>query len=328
MSPILLNKWEEIIIKSKILSASRRTDIPAFYSEWFIRRIREGWVVKYNPYNKQDSYVTIRPEEVAAIFFWSKNYLPLIPYLDELDNKGYNCIFHFTITGYPNYLEPNVPGLKEALKAFKSLASRYSYKQVLWRYDPILFTTELDYFFHKAKFHYLCEELQGYTDQVYISFMNLYDKVSKRLSSKNIPYKDCSLETKINLAHELAEIANSYNIKVYSCCDDYLLDSNRIEKASCINKYLVEKMFNTNISNLTKRPSRKGCGCYESIDIGVYDTCKHKCVYCYANNNEERIEKNYNLHAYDYPALHKGIQLSRCKEEEKSKEYKQMAMFD
>jgi len=304
-----------ILIKPQIISASRRTDIPAFYSEWFINRVRQGWGIKYNPYNKKIACVSLTPENVAAVVFWSKNYTPLLPYLEELDKMGYNLVFHFTITGLPRYFEENVPPPAQALEIFKTLAKRYSPEQVLWRYDPVILTHKTDCRFHLENFTRFCTELAGFTKRCYISYINVYGKVERRLKAHKINLINNNLQEQRELANSLAEVAQKYEIELFSCCNDFLLN-NKIKKARCIDANLLQKCFGIGASTYSLSPSRKECGCYESIDLGLYDTCLHGCLYCYANNREGRIKKNYELYEPGYPALHKGIDLKEIAREE------------
>lgn len=297
-------------MKPNIISASRRTDIPAFYSEWFINRIRQGWGINYNPYNRQVACVSLKPEDVAAIVFWSKNYLPLFPYLDELDKRGFKLLFHFTITGLPASFEENVPSAKDTVEAFRFLARRFTPSQVLWRYDPIILTPQTDYNFHRQNFSRLCEELAGFTTRCYISYVHVYGKVARRLKSRNLSLADDNLQEKKDLAITLAKIARKYDLELFSCCNDFLW-SNEIKKGRCIDANLLQSLFGLEASAYAVRPSRKECGCFESIDLGFYDTCLHLCLYCYANNREESVRKNYALHEAGYPALHKGINIKK-----------------
>ncbi len=312
-------------IKPQIISASRRTDIPAFYSEWFINRIRQEWGVRYNPYNGKTLSISLKADHVGAIVFWSKNYLPLIPYLDELDKKNYNLVFHFTITGLPSCLENNVPPSEQTLKTFKYLAGRYSPDHVLWRYDPILLTETTDYNFHLKTFSYLCSELERYTRRCYISFVNLYGKVEKRLYNNDVTINNDAYQSKIELANFMADISLEHGINLYSCCNEFLLNE-KVKKARCIDAELLRELYRIDISSYSVSPSRKKCGCYKSIDLGLYDTCLHQCLYCYANNRKERIKKNYEHHDPFYPALHKGIDITKYSQHEIGDDYEQISL--
>ena len=291
-----------------------------------MNRIRQGWGIRHNPYNGKSASISLKVEDVVAIYFWSKNYMPLIPYLDELDNKGYNLIFHFTITGLPGCLEKNVPPVEDALNTFRLLARRYSAEQVLWRYDPVVLTENTDFNFHLENFSRLCSEVEGYTRCCYTSFVNLYGKVEKKLSRNRIVVGNDDLQSKKKLANLMADVALKNGIELYSCCNDFLLNE-KIKKARCIDANLLQELFGVDMSHFCLSPSRKECGCYKSIDLGLYDTCLHQCLYCYANNREDSIKKNYELHDPYYPALHKGIDLTKsARGDEKGDGYEQMSL--
>src|SRR4030042_4778791 len=165
-----------------IISASRRTDIPAFYSDWFINRIRAGWCFVPNPVNyHQLSFVPLIPEEVAAIVFWSKNPEPLIKHLDDLDRQGYRYYFQFTLNDYPIELEPALPPANVRIETFKQLSERLGSLRVIWRYDPIIISNQTPITYHLKKFSQISESLKGYTNRVMVSFVDYYRKTDSRL---------------------------------------------------------------------------------------------------------------------------------------------------
>jgi hypothetical protein len=265
-----------------IISASRRTDIPAFYTNWFINSLKQGFVDVKHPYAKKWQRISLKPEDIGAVVFWSKNYSPLLRRIQEIEKRVTNLFFHFTITGN-EILEPNVPHYIEAIKDFIFISKRYSPKHIIWRFDPICITDELSFDYYQDKFVRCAERLQGYTDKCYISFVNLYKKVIINLK-KYVNQKPLKINeiTKRKFAYKLACIAEKYNIKLYSCCNDYLL-SEKVGKASCINGHYLSHLFNIFVDTRSA-PTRKECACTKSIDIGKYNTCFHGCIYCYANS--------------------------------------------
>jgi len=283
----------------KVISASRRTDIPAFYSEWFMNRIRDGYVRWMNPFSKAVYQVSLRPEDVSAIVFWSKNYLPLLPYLDELDAGGYRMVFHFTITGLPRVFEPRVPDVAKLVECARILSHRYGNESVLWRYDPVLISSVSDPQYHVGRFRDMCSRLEGAVKSCYFSFAIYYGKVlrnaEKLESETGIACYDLPRDDRIELANTLAEIAADHEIEMCSCCGDYLL-GDRIKKAHCVDAELLQRLFPERVESLVERPTRKECGCYESTDIGTYQTCPHGCVYCYANTNTQTALRSYERH--------------------------------
>ena len=282
-----------------IISVSRRTDIPAFYSTWFMNRVCEGRVRYANPFGGQQYEVSLLPEDVHAFVFWSKDYMPLLKYLPELESRGYDFYFHFTITGLPAILEEHVPPLKEAIRTFKLLSERYGPKRVIWRFDPIIISNITGPDYYKAIFTEIAACLKGATERCYFSFACLYEKVRKNLlrleSTHHVICSDPDRTVKISLANDLADIASEYGITLYSCCGSYLV-SGRIKKAQCIDGELLYTLFPHKPKQTKVNPTRKECGCVVSRDIGGYDTCPHGCVYCYANINREMAYKRYSAH--------------------------------
>lgn len=290
----------------KIISVSRRTDIPAYYSEWFMNRIRDGYVRWPNPFSGVIHQTSLRPEDVMALVFWSKNYAPLLPHLDELDAGGYRMLFHFTITGLPKAFEPNVPDAAQMTACARTLSTRYGADAVLWRYDPILISTITDRRYHLNRFRELCIEMEGVVNRCYISFTKYYAKVNRNtavLSNETgIVCQDLPLDDRIGIADSLVDIASEYDITMYSCCGDYLV-SGKIRKAHCVDAELLTRLYPDRIQRLSNVPTRDECGCCDCTDIGAYDTCPHGCVYCYANSRMERALKYYGNHDHQVDML-------------------------
>jgi hypothetical protein len=283
----------------RIISASRRTDIPAYYSEWFLRRIAAGYVKWLNPFDGRQITTSLAPEDVAAIVFWSKNYAPILPHLPGLYKLGYRFIFHFTITGLPSVFEPNVPPAEMMIPVARNLAELFGPEKVLWRYDPILISTITNAEYHLGRFEQLADALKGFTKRCYISFPTFYGKTIRNTAAlereTGIKCIDQPIDEKINLSKKLAQIAASYGIDMYACCSEALLCES-IAKAHCVDAELLYRLYPDKMISVPIRPSRKGCGCYESTDIGAYDTCPHGCVYCYANTNKEVAQRRWKSH--------------------------------
>ena len=282
-----------------VISASRRTDIPAFYSEWFINRIRAGYVCWMNPFSKAIHRVSLRPEDMSAIVFRSKNYLPLLPCLDELDSRGYRMLFHFTITGLPRVFEPRVPDLPRLLECARVLSDRYGPEKVLWRCDPILISSVTSAEYYLTRFEELAAGLEGLTRRCYFCFAIYYNNVLRNLDrlhrDTGIECHDPPRDEHLQLATALAEIAAEHEIEMLSCCGDYLVGG-KIKKAHCIDAELLHRLYPDKIGFLAEHPVREECGCAECVDIGMYDTCLHGCVYCYANTNKYMALRNYERH--------------------------------
>jgi len=212
----------------KIISVSRRTDVPAFYSEWLMNHIRDGYVRWVNPFSGLASRVSLRSEDVMAFIFWSKNYAPLLPHLDELDACKYNMLFQFTINGLPDIFEPNVPYAHETIETAKTLSNRYSPDAVLWRYDPVFITSITDKNYHLKRFTDLCTDLEGTVKRCYFSFTVFHNKVNRNASvilrNTGIELRDLPTTNRVELADSLADIAFQHGIQVYACCSEYLVN--------------------------------------------------------------------------------------------------------
>jgi hypothetical protein len=270
-----------------IISASRRTDIPAFYSEWFIQRIKEGEVYVKNPYGGQISRVSLKPDDMHAIVFWSKNYGPLIPRITEVENKTKNLLFHFTITGITKDIEQDTPHYENAIEDFIYLSKRYSPDHLIWRFDPVCITDKVPFDYFEEVFIKCVEKLQGFCSTCYISFVQKYRKALVNLEKySDHTFIDVDTEAQRNYADRLSGIAKKSGIKLYVCCNDYLL-SDSVQKGSCINSRELSELFSDPSISSPAAATRKECACSKSIDIGSYDTCPHGCLYCYANTDKE-----------------------------------------
>ena len=290
-----------------IISVSRRTDIPAFYGNWFINRIKDGYAGYLNPFNKKIRYVSLKREDVVAFVFWSKNYIPFYDDLRILKEQGYNFYYNYTINNFSKKIEPNVPDIDLLLENIKKISATCSPKTINWRYDPIIISDKSDFEFHLKNFNFLAQSLSGYVERCYMSFVHFYKKVRLNLlkssQDDSIKVYDPSFELKVNLANELADIAERNNIKLLSRCSDYLING-KIKKGSCVDLDLINELFQVNYSQETKvKPMRKECGCSYSIDIGSYNTCIHGCLYCYANINKENAKNNFIKTDVDSPVL-------------------------
>lgn len=276
-----------------IISASRRTDIPAFYSEWFFNRIREGHLMVRNPMNvHQVSKINLSPEVVDCIVFWTKNPAPMLSRLPEL-NK-YKYYFQFTLNSYDKSIEPDVPEKKYLISAFKELSDMIGKEKVIWRYDPIILTDKFNIDYHIKWFEVLAEKLSGYTEKCVISFVDLYKKTERNL--KGINLLNLNNEAMNEIAYNLSVIASKYNIMIESCSEEIDLDKYNIKHGKCIDDELISKITGKRIISKKDPNQRQVCGCIKSIDIGAYNTCRHNCLYCYANFNKDMVLKNTRQH--------------------------------
>ncbi len=281
---------------SNIISASRRTDIPAFYMPWFMHRLRAGTVSYPNPFGGQNHTLSLRPEDVHSIVFWSKFYGPFLCHVDELQAQGYAFYAHYTITGAPPCLEPNVPHWEQAVQVFRTLAARTSPRHVQWRFDPILLTDDLDAAFYLDRFRQIAAALEGATTRCYFSFATFYTKVTRRLEKAGIRFIDPPLEARQALVETLAAAASNHGMTLYSCCQADLLSA-RVRPAHCVDADLLAELFPDRPLTRTARPTREQCGCFASRDIGMYDTCPFGCLYCYANTGQTLTSIHHDPHS-------------------------------
>lgn len=284
-----------------ILSVSRRTDIPAFYAEWFMERLRQKYVLVRNPFNIHSiSRIPLTPENVDTVVFWTKNSKPIHRYLDEIDELGYKYYFQYTITPYKNDLEEKVQDKKEIVETFKKLSEKIGSEKVILRYDPVILSDNYTIDFHKKAFARLCDLLAPYTKKIVFSFLDDYKKISKNIKQLNI--KEISAEEMCIMAEYFADTAKKYNLKIESCAEQIDLERFGINHGKCIDNELIEKITGYKLS-VGRDNQRNACGCIKCIDIGEYNTCMHKCLYCYANINKDAAFKNYKLHDTKSPLL-------------------------
>ena len=300
----------------KIISASRRTDIPAFYGEWLMNRIAEGFAGYVNPFNNKKYIVSFKKEDVAAVVLWSKNFIPFQDNLLYLKEKGYTLFFNYTITSLPDIFEPGAPSSDETVESLKFLSSRFSPDHINWRYDPVLVSDITEHDYHLDRFEKLCRSLSGHVNRCYISFPTPYGKVERSLADfktkTGITIHSPYIEEKISMGKSLSSVAYRYNIKIYSCCGDYLT-GDTIGKGHCIDGQILSSLSTADLLPLKVKPTRKECGCTESTDIGIYDSCPHGCVYCYANSNITRAASFYQQYKSDSSCL-KSVFLGVTKE--------------
>lgn len=276
-----------------IVSVSRRTDIPAFYSDWFFNRLKEGVVHSVNPFNRrQIGEISLRPEDVDCFVFWTKNPAPMLDRLDLL--AGYNYYFQFTLTPYGRDAEPGLPDKRELLEVFRRLSAKLGRDRVVWRYDPVFLSGKYDMDFHAVAFRQLAESLHEYTDLCVISFVDLYAKISRNIRTLALfPLDELKMR---QMAAMFSSIAAEYNLTLESCSEKIDLSDCGIRHGQCIDRRRLEKILGGRIDIGKDTNQRQECGCVQSVDIGQYNTCRHLCVYCYANVNARVVEACAAMH--------------------------------
>jgi DNA repair photolyase len=274
-----------------VISVSRRTDIPNYYSDWFIKRVQEGFVEVKNPmYPERKSSIDLSVEAVDCFVFWTKNPKNMLKHLDALSQ--YHYYFQFTLNGYGADIEPGIPDKEDVISTFKALSEKIGSEKVIWRYDPIFINDTYSIKYHTDKFTELATELKGFTNTVVISFIDLYGHAERNMLPFNL--KDISVKDMHYIASEFVKIASENGMKVVSCAEKIDLKEDGVEHGCCIDQYLIEKIIGYQLKGGKDRNQRPECGCFKSRDIGVYNTCLNGCKYCYANYSSGSVKQNIN----------------------------------
>jgi len=281
-----------------IISASYKTDIPAFYGAWFINRLRVGYCKMANPYGRQVYRVSLKPADVDGIVFWTKNIRPFLRHLPEIRGMGFPFTVQHTINGYPRRLESSVVDAGRAIEGAAIVRDQYGPRAVVWRYDTILFSSLTPAGFHAGNFASLAEGLRGITDEVVISFAQIYKKTRRNLDAaargSGFEWEDPAPEEKKRLAAELAAIARANGMQLTICSQRAFLVDGAAE-ARCVDARRMGDVAGRRVAAKLKG-NRDECGCFESRDIGDYDTCPHGCVYCYAVQTRSAALERYRRH--------------------------------
>lgn len=294
-----------------IISASRRTDIPALYAEWFIRRVRAGHCMVANPYNRrQVSRISLLPEDVAVVVFWSRNPRPLLPYLAELDERGMRYYFHYTLMDNPREVDAHGPSLRVSLHTFRQLVEHVGPQRVIWRYDPILLSETTSPDFHLRRFAAIAAQLEDLTRRCVISLVDDYRKTRSRMAelSTTPGFSIDSYQPRRHepMLREMLAIASARGIEVSSCAEQQGFAHLGIRPGRCIDADYIRHTFDIAVTHAKDRSQRMACGCVASRDIGAYDSCILGCRYCYATSSWARALANYRCHDVEAPALLPG----------------------
>lgn len=284
-----------------IISASRRTDIPTYYSEWLFNRLREQYVLVRNPMNiHQIGKINLSPDIVDGIVFWTKNPVPMFGRLSELDN--YNYYFQFTLNAYDRDVEPNIPSKNSIIiPAFQKLSQLIGREKVIWRYDPVFFNNRYTMEYHCKYFKVLAAKLGDYTEKCTISFLDLYQKTVR--NTRTLKIQQETAEQQIEIMQRFSDVAKEYGFYIDTCAEVADFDKLGISHAHCIDKERFERIGKYQLSIGKDSNQRTECGCIASIDIGNYDTCKNGCLYCYANDSDKVVMRNIRKHNPASPLL-------------------------
>lgn len=285
-----------------IISVSRRTDIPSYYSTWFFNRLKEGYAYVRNPMNPhQISEISLSPDVVDGIVFWTKNPTPMLNSLDKLQN--YTYYFQYTLTPYGGDVEKNIPSKSNIIiPTFRKLSSLIGKERVVWRYDPILFSDKYTLQYHMQCFCRLCDKLADYTEKCTISFLDLYKNMQRNITPLGI--RPLSYGQAEELAGYFSEVAYEHGIYIDTCAENMELDKYGIKHASCIDQDRLERIGNYKLDIERDKNQRDACNCVSSIDLGAYNTCQNGCVYCYANFNQTLVNDCCKKHNPSSPLLY------------------------
>ena len=315
-----------------IISASRSTDIPAFYAKWFIYRLAKGYCVWYNPFNQQPMYISFK--RCRVVVFWTKNPEPIIPYLRELDNRGIHYYFQVTLNDYVKEgFEPYVSSVEQRVESFKKLSSLIGKEKIIWRFDPLIITPEIGPRELLTRIWRIGNLIKGYTDKLVFSFIDVkaYRKVQNNLvketpffTKEDVENAEANNAQRLEIVEGLQKIRERWAqegwiIEMATCAEDIDLEDYGIQHNRCIDGELMKRIFSDDeelvyylhtlkwperdmfgelppipkkTKNIKDTGQRKICGCMVSKDIGMYNTCRHFCVYCYANTSKELVLKN------------------------------------
>lgn len=286
-----------------IINTGSRTDIPAYYSEWFYNRIKEGYVLTRNPYRKEQvlKYL-LDPSVVDCINFCTKNPAPMLSRLKELEQ--FKQLWYVTITPYEEEIEPHVPPAEEVIESMQRLSEELGVKAIVWRYDPVFITEKYSLAFHIKSFEKMAAALTGYTHRSVISFIDLYEK-----TRRNFPeVREVTMGERHTIGKEFAAIGKKYDIIINSCCEGTYLKEYGIDILGCMTQKIVEQAIGSALDVPKRKPARPHCDCLLGSDIGMYNTCGHACRYCYANYDQNTVIANMRLHNPKSPLLIGNLQ--------------------
>ena len=281
-----------------IIQTGARTDIPAFYSKWFLNRLREGFVLVRNPYNPcAVTRYELSPEVVDLISFCTKNPAPMLPHMDKLASYGQH--WFVTITPYGREIEPGVPDKEQVMEDFKKLSRTIGADSMGWRYDPIFLSDTYTLQRHLNDFEQMAQTLSGYTRTCVISFIDLYPKVRRNFPTlKEVPQK-----ARIALGQAFVKIGQTYGITIKSCAEGEELAPYGVDCSGCMTIETWENALHTKLDVPKRKPARAECACFLGNDIGAYNTCGHLCRYCYANYDAATVRENMRSHDPNSPFL-------------------------
>ncbi|MDE6128787.1 MAG: DUF1848 domain-containing protein [Lachnospiraceae bacterium] len=281
-----------------ILNTGSRTDIPAYYSDWFYNRIKAGYVLVRNPYYpSQITKYLLSPDVIDVMVFCTKNPYPMLDRLSLLST--FDTFWFVTITPYGAEIEPHVPPREQVIASFRQLSAEVGSRRMSWRYDPVLITEQYSIQYHIEQFQKMAEALSGYTEQCVISFIDLYEKTKRNFRG----IRSVTKQEQEILTDAFSQIAKENGLQIHLCCENKSLVRENVDADGCMSKAVFEKALGCRLEVPKKKTARRECSCLLGADIGAYNTCGHGCLYCYANYDMETVAKNRKLHNASSPLL-------------------------
>lgn len=287
-----------------IISASRRTDIPAFYAEWLMNRIRAGYCTVPNPFNRnQVARVSLLPEDVDVLVFWTRNPRPLFPHLAELDQRGYRYYFQYTLVDNGRAIDPKSPPVEAGIKTFRTLAEQIGPQRVIWRYDPIVLSEATTPAHHREAHARIAAALAGCTGRNVISLVDIYRKAQGRLAGlrgQGVTVAEVKpgavMEDVAAMLRQMAQTAQAHGMEITSCAEEVDLRPYGIQPGKCVDDEYIARTFGLQLKRKKDPSQREACGCVQSKDIGMYDSCLFGCQYCYATSSFRTAQRNHAAH--------------------------------
>jgi hypothetical protein len=278
-----------------------------------MNRLRAGFCLVPNPFNpRQVSRVSLKPEDVDVIVFWTRNSAALLPHLGELDDLGYRYYFLYTVMNNPRSIDPKSPAVGASVESIRALVKHVGNHRVIWRYDPMVFTTITGPTFHEKTYGHIARSLRGLTKRSIVSTVHWYRKAKKRFADAGIQGEDCREDVLADVMRILAHVAGEQDMSIQSCAEGRNWERCGIPQGKCIDDRYIHNVFGTEVSHRKDPSQRKACGCVISKDIGMYDTCLYGCLYCYATRNLETAKRNFERHDPDSPMLQTGAPCPFC----------------
>lgn len=282
-----------------IINTGSRTDTVQYYTEWLLKRFEEGFVYSRNPMfpNKVTKY-ELNPEILDCVIFCSKNYEPILPYIESITNR-FNTYFHYTITAYGKDIEPKVPSIDKSIETLIKLSEIVGKQRIAWRYDPILLTEKYTKEVHYNTFDYMAEKISPHIDRCIFSFVEMYKKLKVNMPEIILLNEN----DKNEIAKNIGGISKKYNMIIQTCATNGNYEQFNIKPSGCMTSEILGTANNITFKKIKHSGNRQSCNCMENRNIGDYDTCPNGCKYCYANQDPKIALENFKKHKPEFDTI-------------------------